>query len=253
MDRCVFAISRYANHKQILLHPENLTGEEISSYRALINRRAHEPCQYLTGRAEFFGLSFVVNKNVLIPRQDTEVLVEEVLGKLPAEGSVLDLCTGSGAIAIAIKHRRPDCTVTATDISEAALKIAEQNGEHHECRIRFLRSDLFEQIEEEEAFDVIVSNPPYVSDREYEKLMPEVKDHEPPLALKAGRDGLDFYRRLIADAPEYLKSGGRLMVEIGSFQRTGVSGLFASAGFTDITVQKDLAGFDRVVCGKFCL
>lgn len=234
-----------------LLEPERpLSEKEIAQLTEYIARRAqHEPCQYILGETEFYGLKLFVDPGVLIPRQDTEVLVEEALKRIKEESRVLDLCTGSGAVAIAIKSLRQDADVTALDISPAALEVAEKNSRRNHCDIRFLKSDLFEKIEEGERFDVIVSNPPYVSESEYETLMPEVKDHEPQLALKAGAEGLDIYRRLVKDAPAHLNSGGVLLVEIGCGQGKAVSGIFAQNGFQETIVVKDLAGLDRVVAG----
>lgn len=233
-----------------------LDPEADALFQAYLSRRAaHEPCQYILGQTEFYGLPLMVNEHVLIPRQDTELLIAEALKILnlqdTASKRVLDLCTGSGAIAIAIAAMCPVCKVTAIDISEQALLVAEKNAEMNGVRtISFVRSDLFSELDPDVRFDLIVSNPPYISDCEYEELMPEVKDHEPSLALKAGIDGLDCYRRLIAQAPGYLNPEGVLMVEIGYRQADAVTKLFQKAGFTDIRVMKDLAGLDRVVFGR---
>ena len=231
-------------------HPEEvLTEEAVRIFETYLARRENrEPLQYIIGRCEFYGLSFRVDPRVLIPRQDTEILVEETLKVLPQQGSVLDLCTGSGAIAVAIKHERPDAEVSAADLSKDALSLALENSRENGCGIHFFQSDLFEQTEPGKRFDVICSNPPYVTEREYEELMPEVKAFEPPLALLAGEDGLTVYRRLISAAPDYLKPSGRLFVEIGCEQGESVSALFREAGFQDIRVVRDLAGLDRVVC-----
>ncbi len=235
-----------------LLHPEEeIPEEQMAEYRNLLERRAaHEPCQYIIGSCEFYGLTFEVNPNVLIPRQDTEVLVEEALKEIPKEACVLDLCTGSGAIAVALKHSRNDLQVIASDLSEKALDVAKRNGDRNGCEISFLQSDLFEKIDPAKQFDLIVSNPPYVTDAEYEELMPEVKEHEPKLALTAGAEGLDIYKRLISEAPNYLKPEGRLMVEIGYLQGESVRSLYEANGFREIRIIKDLAGLDRVVAGK---
>lgn len=235
-----------------LLRPEqelSSSGEE--QYIEYIRRRTeHEPCQYIIGSCGFYGLEFLVNEHVLIPRQDTEVLVEESLRFAEKNTEVLDLCTGSGAIAIALKANRPDLSVTAVDLSEGALAVARKNAEQNKTKIRFLESDLFEDLEPDARFDLIVSNPPYISEEEYETLMPEVKDYEPELALKAGKEGLDIYRRLIREAPERLNPKGVLLVEIGFSQAEAVSELFREAGFSEIKVRKDLAGLDRVVTGR---
>lgn len=240
---------------EFFLNPEKeLSPELIEKYNKFIKRRSlHEPCQYILGSCWFYGLEFSVNENVLIPRQDTEVLVEEALNCVPENASVLDLCTGSGAIAVAMKAARPDLTVLAVDLSEAALNVAKQNAEQNGVDVRFLRSDLFAAIDPSEKFDLIVSNPPYISNTEYEFLMPEVKEFEPPLALVAGEEGLDIYRRLVAEAPEHLKENGVLLVEIGCSQGGPVSELFREAGFRNLKVLKDLAGLDRVVFGRCVL
>lgn len=237
---------------EYLLYPNKEIAEpQFDRYLELLLRRAsHEPCQYIIGHCEFYGVDLLVNENVLIPRQDTELLVEKALLAAGSEADVLDLCTGSGAVAIALKAQRPDLKILASDISEAALKVAEENAKRNCCDIRFLRSDLFSEIDPEMRFDLIVSNPPYVTDAEYETLMPEVKDHEPELALKAGKEGLDIYRRLIAEAPSFLKPGGALAVEIGFSQAEAVSKLYEDAGFQTPRVFKDLAGLDRVVFGR---
>lgn len=234
----------------LLRQSEELSEDAFSCYREMIDRRrAHEPCQYIMGVCEFCGLSFLVNPNVLIPRQDTELLVEKALTGLPEQACVLDLCTGSGAIAVSLKHFRPDLEVTAVDISEAALETARENSRRNQCAVTFVLSDLFAELDPDQTFDRIVSNPPYITDSEYETLMPEVRDHEPALALKAGPQGLDIYRRLIAEAPAHLKPEGMLAVEIGCFQAEAVSQLFSEHGFEDLQILKDLAGLDRVVCG----
>ena len=238
-----------------LLDPDReLSASESELFDGFLERRMqHEPCQYIIGCTEFYGLPFFVNEHVLIPRQDTELLVEEALKMTEEDSKVLDLCTGSGAIAVAIKHSRPGTAVTALDLSKEALETAKKNAEQNGCGIEFSESDLFDVLDEERKFDVIVSNPPYISEAEYETLMPEVKDHEPSLALLAGEEGLDIYRRLITEAPRYLVKGGALLVEIGCSQAEAVSRLFKENGFKEIKVIKDLAGLDRVVSGTLSL
>ena len=268
------------NRTTFLLSPaKEINEQQIHCYKELIAKRAeHVPCQYLTGTCEFMGYPFEVNSSVLIPRQDTETLVEEVLKILPEnpmrdvlskktgtakteENSetatsdrkesvrVLDMCTGSGAIGIALQCFRPDIEVTAADISPDALDVAKKNCGTNHCRIDFVQSDLFEAISIDRKFDAIVSNPPYVSDEEYECLMPEVKNHEPALALKAGEKGLDIYERLIPEAVKHLKKESFLALEIGCGQKEAVSELMEKAGFTKIKAVKDLAGLDRVIIG----
>ncbi|MCF0142369.1 MAG: peptide chain release factor N(5)-glutamine methyltransferase, partial [Parasporobacterium sp.] len=234
--------------------------EYFNQYKELIEKRKTRiPYQYITGRADFGGLTFEVNESVLIPRLDTEVLLEQVLRLIPFQANVLDMCTGSGCLGIAIKRHRPDARVTLADISEDALKIAELNLKHNyleaaskadsDLRVRVVKTDLFKKLTGEK-YKIIVSNPPYVTEAEYETLAPEVKDHEPKLALTAGEDGLDIYRRLIKEAPRYLEKEGSLALEIGCSQAEAVTGLMESAGFTNIRVIKDLAGLDRVVIGQ---
>ena len=234
----------------LLYQDRKVTDAQFESYQRLIERRAaHEPCQYIVGKCEFMGFEFEVNPSVLIPRQDTETLVEELLKIMPGKSKVLDMCTGSGAIAISLQRYRPDIYPTAVDISPEALNVAVANARARHCIIDFVLSDLFENVDPSIRFDVIVSNPPYVSDAEYEMLMPEVKDHEPALALKAGAEGLDIYERLIGEAPDHLADGGILALEIGCSQAAAVTALMEAAQFVEIKVVKDLAGLDRVVIG----
>ena len=251
--------------KYLMFKDQEVTDKNFEQYKALIDRRAtHIPYQYITGTADFMGLVFEVNPDVLIPRLDTEVIGQEALKVIGFEADVLDLCTGSGCIGISLKRYRPDIHVTCTDISRRALNVARKNIAHQHLElanetgnmqmgIRLLEGDLFEPLKDDEKFDLIVSNPPYVSESEYRDLMPEVKDHEPVIALIAGPEGLDIYKRLIADAPAHLKEGGILMLEIGSGQAKAVTALMKEAGFKDIEVIKDLAELDRVVKGKICL
>lgn len=240
------------NRASYLLHKDReVTPNAAEMYLNLIARRSgHIPYQYITGEADFMGLKFRVTPDVLIPRLDTEVLIDEALKKIPENAHVLDMCTGSGCLAITTKKFRPDTVVTACDISEAALKVAQENAQRilgDPDEIRFIQGDLFERFASGDTFDVIISNPPYVTDPEYLELSPEVRDHEPELALVAGEDGLDIYRRLIPDAAGFLN--GYLFLEIGYAQAEAVSGLMEKAGFQDVQVVKDLAGLDRVVYG----
>ncbi len=229
-------------------------------YDRLTERRALRiPLQHLLGTQEFMGLTFVVNENVLIPRQDTECLVEEALIDTADGDRVLDLCTGSGCILLSIMHYKNDIEGVGTDISPAALQVARLNAERLEKSATFVESDLFEQLstglgaqasDTSDAipqFDLIVSNPPYIRSDVIETLEPEVKDHEPRCALDGGSDGLVFYRRIIADAPAFLRKGGRLMLEIGYDQGEAVAALMEAAGFDEVKIVKDFAGNDRVV------
>lgn len=224
---------------------------EIEKYQQYINRRSleHIPMQYLLGSQEFMGLSFRVTPDVLIPRQDTEVLVEEVLGKVQSAKSVLDMCTGSGCIILSLACYGNFERCIGTDISKEALKIAKENGKSLAPMVKFINSDLFAEIEG--SYDVIVSNPPYIATEECSRLMKEVKDYEPMLALDGHQDGLYFYRRIIQEAPDYLNPGGYLFFEIGYDQGKSVPKLMEQAGFSDIRLKQDLAGLDRVVYGRY--
>lgn len=221
--------------------------EEQKRYEAVIGKRAQRmPLQYLTGVQQFMGLDFQVTPSVLIPRQDTETLVEYALQWLRPGDRVLDLCTGSGCIGISLM-KLGGVRVWCADISEKALAVARGNGQRLGCDgISWIRSDLLEQIEEKE-FDMIVSNPPYIPSEVIDGLMPEVRDHEPRLALDGDADGLSFYRRLASDCKGFLKPGGLLCMEIGCDQGRAVAELLTAAGWEQIFVLKDDAGRDRVV------
>lgn len=210
----------------------------------ILERAKHIPLQYLTGEQEFMGLTFQVSPAVLIPRQDTECLVEEVL-RVCAGKRVLDLCTGSGCIAISVAKLGAPAYVQATDLSEGALAVAKENALELHADVEFYRGNLYEAVRGR--FDIIVSNPPYIASAEIESLMPEVRVHEPRMALDGKEDGLSFYRRIITGAGEYLVPGGRIFFEIGFDQAMAVSELLHENGFQDIHVKKDYAGLDRVV------
>lgn len=244
--------------KKVTLHRENTHETDVHSsidnYRKLVSRRAQRiPLQHLTGTQEFMGLEFLVSPDVLIPRQDTENLVEEVLlwMKQHAQSSckVLDLCTGSGCIAVSLALLNEAAVVTGSDFSEAALTMAAKNAANLKAGVQFVQGDLFENIRE--TYDVIVSNPPYIAAKVIETLMPEVRDHEPLCALDGGSDGLDFYRRIIREAPNHLRPGGRLFFEIGYDQGRIVKSLLQEAGFSQVVCKKDLAGLDRIVSGTW--
>lgn len=255
----------HEERKFLFLHRNDGTDEyQADAYFDLIDRRAAgEPLQYIVGSQEFMGLPFKVNESVLIPRQDTETLVELALEKAKEKKrslSVLDMCCGSGAIAVSIAHFLPKAKVTACDISAEALEIARKNAEKNGLgsRIDFRESDLFyvkkrkKIIQMKETFDMILSNPPYIPTDVIGTLQTEIKDHEPLTALDGGADGLDFYRRISADAPANLKKGGFLILEIGSDQADSVSALLeGTEAYEAIEIHKDLAGLDRVVvCRK---
>ena len=221
--------------------------KQSADYQALIRRRSEGyPVQYLTGSTEFMGLPFLVNESVLIPRQDTEVLVETALAMMKPECRLLDMCTGSGCILLSLAKLGTVAEGVGVDISEGALKVAERNRENLGLpQVRLVHSNLFESVEG--VFDMIVSNPPYIPTEDIEDLMREVRDHEPHLALDGSKDGLLFYRKLAEESGRYLVPGGSLLFEIGYDQGEAVSQLLDQAGFKDIHVKKDLAGLDRVV------
>ena len=239
------------DHNTLLVHGEREVEEPKSTaYCDLILQRvAHTPLAYIKGTQEFMGLEFSVNKQVLIPNQDTETLVEEAMRLMHDGMRVLDLCSGSGCIALSLLHYTNDTSAVATDISEAALTVAVQNAGQLKLteRVSFAETDLFPV--QKEKFDLIVSNPPYIPTEVIETLAPEVKDHEPRLALDGTEDGLSFYRRIIRTAPEWLFESGWLILEIGYDQGEAVSAMMRENGFRDIEVIRDLGGKDRVVTG----
>lgn len=220
--------------------------------RLLEERLQHKPLQYLLGTQEFMSLSFLVGEGVLIPRSDTETLVETVLEKIKGrEGlRILDIGTGSGCIGISLAHYHKHCIVDCFDINPVSLEMARRNAvqNHTAERVFFRECDI---LSEEPAgeYDVIVSNPPYIERKEIAGLMPEVREHEPLLALDGGIDGLNFYRRITAIAPEHLPLGGLLAYEIGCGQGASVAALMQEA-FCEVEVIKDLCGNDRVVVGR---
>lgn len=232
--------------------------EEVLRYRDVIRQRAERiPLQHITGEQEFMGFSFQVNEHVLIPRQDTETLVEEALGVLKPKMEILDLCTGSGCILLSLlklgeKQGIAGLKGTGADISREALKVAKENGRRLEIpgdRVAWVRGDLFEKLEG--PFDLLVSNPPYIPSGELSGLQEEVRLHDPALALDGHEDGLYFYRRIAAEAGKYLRDGAFLMLEIGWDQGEAVRGLLEAAGYREVEVKKDLSGNDRVVRGRY--
>ena len=245
------------DRNDLLVHGEQPVAPEAEEkYLNWIRQRAeHIPLQQLTGEQDFMGLTFSVNEHVLIPRQDTEILVEEVLKELHDGMRVLDMCTGSGCILLSLLHYSNDCEGLGVDLSAEALEVAGRNvlkvltpekAEH----AHFLQSDLFEKVEGK--FEIIVSNPPYIASAEVEKLMPEVRDHEPRMALDGTEDGLHFYRRIIKEAGKHLVTSGMLFFEIGYDQGQAVSELMRAQGYREVQVVQDYAGLDRVVLGTYC-
>ena len=274
-----------------LMEPDReMTGQQSLRYEECISKREQRvPLQHITGEQEFMGLTFRVDENVLIPRQDTETLVEQALeilkkGQLPRSGGklhILDLCTGSGCILLSVLHYADKCDTgrynagqcgpgmhdpekhdaedpadmpgdiegTGADISEKALSIAGQNADALGIRAGFIRGDLFENIRGK--YGMILSNPPYIRSAEIDALQEEVRLHDPREALDGREDGLYFYRRITDEAREHLLPGGWLIFEIGYDQAEDVSGMMRSAGYTEVRVKKDLAGLDRVVYGRY--
>lgn len=227
---------------------EDMSVEQVTEYESILSKRAeHVPLQYITGEQEFMGIPFRVNDAVLIPRQDTETLVEEALKVIRPGMKVLDMCTGSGCILISILKNIVDVEGYGYDISKQAINVAKENAKLNHVNATFERSDLFEDVSD--TFDVIVSNPPYIPTEVISGLMPEVAMYEPMQALDGKEDGLHFYRRIIADASKYLKPDGKLLFEIGHDQGESVPKLMKDAGFKEVRVIKDLAGNDRVVIG----
>ena len=239
-----------ANRTWFLLHrEESMSEEEAESYQALLEVRAKRiPLQQITGEQEFMGFDFLVNEHVLIPRQDTEILVEEAMRKVKSGAKVLDMCTGSGCILISLMKLVSGLDGTGADISSEALKVAGKNAERLSVKAELVESDLFSEIQGE--FDLIVSNPPYIPTKVVEGLMEEVRDHEPWGALDGKEDGLHFYRRIVSESRAYLKTGGWLLFEIGYDQAEAVMELLTKAGFLDVYKKQDLTGLDRVVGGR---
>ena len=244
-----FVFSIDAN--QYLLNQSMPFGEEeekkVNSYFEAIQKRSEKiPLQYITGEQNFCGLDFYVNENVLIPRLDTEVLVEKILEYEEPGQRVMDMCTGSGCIAITLQ-KLGGFQVMAVDISEEALTLARKNAQRNQAQVTFFQSNMFEQLSNTSKVDVIVSNPPYIESKVVDELDDEVKKYEPRLSLDGMEDGLHFYRILAREGKRFLNEGGRLYVEIGFDQAEAVKEIFGAQGFLDIQVYKDLAGLDRVV------
>jgi release factor glutamine methyltransferase len=241
------------NRAWLIAHDDELLADDLcESYAELLERRRKgEPIQYITGEAEFYGLPFLVTPVVLIPRPETEHLVEKVIemGACFEQPCIVDVGTGSGAIAVALAHKLPRASVTATDISARALAVARENAKRNGVAVRFLEGDLLASVAEER-FEIIVSNPPYVVAADRDSLDVEVREFEPGLALFAGDDGLDVYRRLIPAAFDALVPGGFVALEIGYGQSTAVAELLACAGFEQVEFAPDLQGISRVACAR---
>ena len=229
-----------------------VTDNEAELYRRLLKRRcSREPLAYILGKWDFMGLEFGVSSDVLIPEQDTENLVEEVMREVCDGDRILDLCTGSGCILLSLLNYSNGSTGVGTDLSEGAIAVAKENalklGLSERCDWK--AGDLFEAVDPGEKFDIIVSNPPYIRSETIGELAPEVRIHEPRMALDGGNDGLYFYKRIIPEAADYLRTGGMLFLEIGYDQAEQVSALMKDAGYYEVRTIKDYGGNDRIVCG----
>ncbi|MFP3154134.1 peptide chain release factor N(5)-glutamine methyltransferase [Lachnospiraceae bacterium ZAX-1] len=228
---------------------EDMDEEQEQAYEVLYKKRAERvPLQYITGVQEFMGLTMKVNSNVLIPRQDTESLVEEALKVIKPGMHVLDMCTGTGCIIISLLKYAKDIVGYGSDSSKQALLVAKENAKINQVEVNLIRSDVFLNIAG--TFDLIVANPPYIPTNQIEALMPEVAHFEPVEALDGKKDGLYFYKKIIAECKDYLKPEGYLYFEIGNDQSNTVASMMEQVGFLDIQVRKDMSGLDRVVCGR---
>lgn len=245
------------SRQDIFIEPEKKVSEaDAEKYMTGVQLRLnHVPLQHITGHQQFLDFDFLVNENVLIPRPETELLVEQVVCYIDEEMSdkknrikVLDMCTGSGCIAISVDRLCEKADVTAVDISEKALETAKENNDRNNGNVSFVKSDLFENIKEK--YDIIISNPPYIPSGDMEELMEEVRAHEPHLALDGSDDGLKFYRKICKMAREFLNADGKIFFEIGFDQGETVPELLRMNGFTNIQVLKDFAGNDRMVIAR---
>lgn len=240
--------------KEELLKYRECSDEQYSKYLEIIDKRKSEPFAYIVGHKEFMKLDFKVSNKVLIPREDTEILVQEVIKlsnniNVDDEIKILDMCTGSGCIAISLAKYINNAKVTAIDINDEALMVAKENAERNNVEIKFIQSNLFENLSENNKFDIIVSNPPYIQSNVIETLQDDVK-REPILALDGGEDGLYFYNEIIKNAYKFLNENGFLAFEIGFDQALEVSNIMKQYEYTQIKIVKDLSNNDRVVIGK---
>ena len=237
-------------------HPaKEIPAVEMKRFRSLIARRMRgEPVAYITGKKEFWSLNFKVTPDVLIPRPDTEVLIEEILKLFVQEREVkiriLEIGTGSGAISVALASELKNASITATDFSPNALAVAEKNAVNNKVgeKISFLCGDMFEPVEGK--FDIIVSNPPYISECEFGSLAPEVREYEPRRALVAGPDGTEFHRKLARNGKRFLEKGGWLVMEMGAGQRFALEKILKDKNYCDIVFHRDYAGIDRVAMAR---
>ena len=246
----------------ILRMAEDATEEQVQKLHAYVTERmTHKPCQYILGTQDFMGMEFATAPEVLIPRPETELLAEQACGKLEKlrekkrkqtgdrELCVLDMCCGSGCIGISVAKLVPAVSVDLADISDAAIALTKKNRERLQADCTVIQTDLFAQIDEK--YDMIISNPPYIRTDEIPKLMAEVRDFEPHLALDGKADGLYFYDKIIREAREYLYEDGYILFEIGQDQLDAVRGLLVENGYVDIEGMKDYAGLDRIVAARY--
>ncbi len=230
---------------------DTIEDEQVRAYLTCIEKRKQRiPLQHITESAWFMGFEFYVNSHVLTPRFDTEILVEAVSKRLKPKMHILDVCTGSGCILLSLlaEYKDWDLKGVGVDISPDALQVARTNRERLGINAEFLDSDLFSEVEG--TYDIIVSNPPYIATRELDGLMPEVREHEPMLALDGKEDGLYFYREILKQAGHFLKAGGWICFEIGYDQGKALEGMLLAHGYKEVHIEKDLAGLDRVAVGK---
>ncbi len=251
--RLLLEYSCGVTRSDLLAHGDREPDEEKEkAYKALlVKRRERIPLQHLTGEQDFMGMTFSVNENVLIPRQDTEILVEEILKDMHGGMRILDLCTGSGCILISLLRYSNECQGVGVDLSGEALLVARDNAARliPEADYQFIEGDLLENVTGK--FDILVSNPPYIASKVIETLMPEVKDHEPRMALDGMEDGLHFYRRIIKESQPFLNGGAQIFFEIGYDQGEAVKRLLLENDFRNVEIVKDYAGLDRVVHGTW--
>lgn len=241
----------HTNRNDLLAHGDRaVSSEEEDQYMDMIVRRATgEPLQYITGEQDFMGLTFYTHESTLIPRQDTECLVEEVMLQLHDGMRILDMCSGSGCILLSLLKYSNDCVGVGAEVQSEAVALARRNAQNLGIEATFIESDLFSQVQGR--YDIIVSNPPYIESAIIETLDREVREHEPVSALDGGEDGLFFYRKIIEGAKGHLSRGGKLFFEIGYNQAKDVSDILNRNGYTEIVVKKDLAGLDRVVYATY--
>lgn len=240
----------HTDRNTLLVHGDsNRSQLEVQFYEMTIEKRAARiPLQHITGQQEFMGLVFQVNEHILIPRQDTELLVEEAMLHLHDGMRILDMCTGSGCILLSLLKYSNECEGMGVDLSQEALAVARQNADNLGIQATFLQSDLFEKVTGK--FEMVVSNPPYIETEVIPTLSPEVREHEPWQALDGKEDGLFFYREIVTQVKDFLCQEGWLIFEIGYNQADAVSSLMREAGFLHVQVIKDYAGLDRVVKGQ---